>query len=173
MATDMDQPLFSDAPAPEASTPSTPPPDRVVTTTVPADQTTAFEGFTEYLHLWWPHEHTNFGDESHPYFSETEIAEESEDGATQVWANIDDFTPPELIQLAWTLGANPESPTEVVIEFEPADGATTATTVTLTHRGWAPGSEGWDQYRKYSDWPHILGAYAHFMGASPAPAPVD
>lgn len=173
MASEMDQPLFSEAPLRAESDPTNPPPARLETVTIPVDQTTAFEGFTEYLHLWWPVSVTAFGEDTQPYFSETEVAEESADGATHVWANIDEFDPPERIHLAWILGANPESPTEVTVDFQESADNASHTVLSLIHRGWAPGSEGWDQYRKYSHWPEILTSYAHFMGAKPADAPVE
>ncbi|GER24000.1 hypothetical protein NCCP1664_24950 [Zafaria cholistanensis] len=127
---------------------------------VTADQ--AFEGMTEYIHLWWPGgKYSAFGSGTHPAFGPDGLYEEAEDGRRYQWARVVQVKHPELIELSFTMLMDQHPPTRVVIAFEEHG---TGTRVTLTHDGWAPGEAGLEQRARYGNWDEILGYYARFMG---------
>jgi uncharacterized protein YndB with AHSA1/START domain len=166
------EPLFSHAPRPDgdASTEGDVPPSRVCRVVLPAPRDVVYGAFTGDVHLWWPASHTGFGEGTHAFLEDGIMGEEGPDGELQVWADVAKEVPGELLELVWKLAWRPDAPTRVRVEF--ADAAPTAsalgdpkgTAVTLTHHGWAAGAEGRDQYKKYADWPPILGRFAAFFG---------
>lgn len=129
---------------------------------VPADQ--AFEGFTDYIHLWWPvGEFSEFGSGSHVIFVRGDLLEESEDGDTHLWGKIVHLDAPQSIVMDFTMGLESLPPTHLSLEFHEQG---SGTEVVLTHDGWASGDAGQEQYEEYSNWPEILDYYARFMGAN-------
>ncbi|GAB3535867.1 hypothetical protein GCM10027403_14670 [Arthrobacter tecti] len=136
---------------------------RSVAVHVPAAIESAWTGFTEYIHLWWPAGYTGSGEGTHVAFEGGLLLEENEEGTQQVWARIRETDPPRMLELSWVLAWDPTQPTRVNVQFESND---VGTTVRLVHDGWASGSGGSLQYEKYSDWPAILGQYRRFMGGT-------
>ena len=160
-------PLFSHRPQSDERplAPETPPP-RVYRFTVPAPRYVAYSAFTGDLHLWWPPNYTGFGEGTHPYIEDGVVGEESETGESQMWGEVLSEDPPSSIELAWTLAWRAAAPMRLLVEFDEAEGGA-STTVTFTHDGWATGSEGREQYEKYSEWPLILGRYVAYFGVPP------
>lgn len=160
-------PLFSHRPqTDEPGLPQDAPPPRVYRFTVPAPRDVAYSVFTADLHLWWPSNYTGFGEGTHAFIEDGVVGEESEAGETQVWGELLAEDPPSSIELSWTLAWRPAAPMRILVEFEEAEGGA-ATAVRFTHDGWAAGSEGREQYEKYSEWPTILGRYVAYFGLSP------
>ena len=160
--------IFSHAPTPdppqgEAGAGS---PEAIThTVTVPVEPDQAFEGFTEYIHLWWPvGTHSTFGSGTTVAFESGGLVEEAEDGRQHEWAKVVEAKAAERLELAFTLGVEQHPSTRVALEFR--DAAPRGTNVTLTHDGWAAGETGLEQAATYTDWPEIMGYYARFMGAS-------
>ncbi|MEE1622413.1 SRPBCC domain-containing protein [Zafaria sp. Z1313] len=139
------------------------PPARHHEVLLPVAPEQAFEGFTEYLHLWWPvARYSAFGSGTHPAFEDGVVAEEGEDGRRYVWATVEDFTVPTRLSLSFQMALEQHPPSALVLAFQAeGDGSTR---MVLDHAGWAGGAAGWEQYRKYDGWPEILGYYARFMG---------
>lgn len=134
------------------------------TVSVPVAAEQAFEGFSEYIHLWWPvSKFSHYGPGSHVTFERGSLVEESEDGDQHLWGKVVHFDAPSTIVLDFTLGMETAPPTHVSLEFHEQG---TATEIVLTHDGWASGHVGQEQYEQYSQWPEILGYYARFMGAN-------
>lgn len=128
---------------------------------VPADQ--AFEGFTDYIHLWWPlNIYSHFGPGSHVSFSQGQMLEEAEDGKQHLWGRILDFDMPTKIVIEFSLGMEGTAPTRLAFSFTESG---TGSSVSLTHDGWARGSAGQAQYERYERWDEVIEYYARFMGA--------
>lgn len=141
--------------------------------TVPTEAEQAYEGFTDYIHLWWPVKvFSAFGSGSHVGFESGTLIEESEGGRRQQWATVSRTQFPStdhpgrgvngILELEFSLGEELVPPSRVLVEF--AEAGTGTTTVSLRHDGWAAGPTGREQYAKYSQWPEILGYYHRFMG---------
>lgn len=144
-----------------------------VTVTMECDQ--AFEGFVDYLHLWWPlGTLSGIGPGSHLGFEGQDLVEESEAGERRRWATIGRSEAPlriepqglarGVLELDFTLGYEQEAPTRVAIEF--LETGTGATDVTLTHDGWSSGEAGEGQRELAKAWPEVLGYYQRFMGGA-------
>ena len=162
----MSQSLFSHAadPDPKGAHQDTSVPDVVEVRRVPRDAKEAFNGFTDYLHLWWPEDLTDFGEGTHAEFEGGILTETGPDGDTAVWATVRTRQPDTLLELDWVAGQSPRTPTDVRVEFSgAADGSTL---VTLRHSGLErlPDSAG-EYERLRREWPEILDRYARFMGA--------
>jgi uncharacterized protein YndB with AHSA1/START domain len=155
--------LFSHAPQPagEPERGGGQPPSRVFRLLLPAPREIVYSAFVGDLHLWWPACYTGFGEGTHPFIEDAVVGEEGPDGQLQVWGTVTEEVPGELLVVAWTLAWSADSPTRVRVDFRDADGGTV---VVFTHDGWARGTEGAQQYEKYSDWPVILGRFAAFFG---------
>ncbi|UWX97581.1 hypothetical protein N2K95_02530 [Arthrobacter zhaoxinii] len=160
--------LFSHAadPDPDEGTPGhgTSVPDVVAVRTVPRDAEEAFNGFTDYLHLWWPEELTDFGEGTHAEFEGGVLTETGPDGETAVWATVRTREPDTLLELEWVAGQDPRTPTDVRVEFSAVtDGSTS---VTLRHSGLGRLPDAAREYdRLENEWGQILDRYARFMGA--------
>lgn len=159
--------LFSHAEDPEANaggSPRTEVPEVVVERSVPRDPHEAFNGFTEYLHLWWPEDLTDFGEGTHPEFESGVLTETSLDGETAVWATVRTREPDTLLELEWVAGHSPRTPTEVRVEFAPQEDG--GTRVVLRHGGLGRLPEASAEYRRIQgEWEEALDRYARFMGA--------
>ena len=156
--------LFSHAspvPGPEHTAADVPAP-LVCSVMVPVAADQAFEGMTEYIHLWWPvGKYSAFGSGTHPAFGAGSLYEEAEDGRQYQWARVVQVKHPRLIELSFTMLMDQYPPTRVTIAFEELG---TGTKVMLMHDGWAPGAAGQEQVAKYGGWAEILGFYVRFMG---------
>ena len=142
---------------------SAPLPEFIHTVSVPVPIDQAFEGFTDYIHLWWPvNVYSHFGPGSHVSFSQGQLLEESEEGEQHLWGAVVDLDVPARIVLDFSLGMESAAPTKLAFEF--ADSGT-GTAVTVRHGGWARGSAGEAQYARYARWPEVIAYYARFMGA--------
>ena len=160
----MNSSLFSHAEQPEPAKEHASIPDLVVERRVPRELHEAFNGFTEYLHLWWPEEFTEFGEGTHPEIETGALTESGPDGETAVWATVANRVQDSEIVLDWVRGHSPQTPTEVRVSFTAIDDA--ATSVTLTHSGLGSVAEPEETYGKFqAAWPQILDRYARFMGA--------
>lgn len=156
--------LFSHASTDAPSTASAPP-ARVSRVTVPVPVDQAFDGFTDAIHLWWPLDtHSKFGVYAHLGFDQSTLLEEDDDGASQLWAEIESWEAPTSLTLRWYLAGDPLLPTRVKVTFT-ASGES-GTDVELVQDGWIAGDGGVAQFEKYCDWPLILARFARFMGAS-------
>lgn len=147
---------------------------------VPVAMDQAWEGFTEYIHLWWPAEFTTSGPGTHVEVAAESVGEESEGGERQDWARITAAEPPRRLELAWTRGRDPLTPARVVIDFadmgtggavmpeaggtrvsvtEEEAGRATATDMAIHYPGHAP------QPGQAPGWRVVLERYARFMGS--------
>lgn len=147
----------------------------VARVTVAMECEQAYEGFVDYLHLWWPlGTLAAMGPGSHLGIEDGLLIEESEAGERRQWGSVRRAEPPArsgtvarshaCLQLDFTLGYEQEAPTRVVIDFD--ETGTGATDVTLTHDGWAAGQAGAAQRKTAEAWPEILGYYQRFMGGA-------
>lgn len=147
----------------------------VSSVTIPMECSQAYEGFVDYLHLWWPLGIlSGIGPGSHLGFEDGALVEESETGQRQQWAGIRRAEAPVpvdprslahgVLELDFTLGHEQAGPTRLVVDFR--ETATGATEVTVTHDGWATGDSGRWQRQRAEAWPEILGYYQRFMGGA-------
>ena len=160
----MNSSLFSHAEQPEPAKETAAVQDIVLEREVPRELHEAFNGFTEYLHLWWPEEYTEFGEGTHPEFESSSLTETGPEGQTAVWATVSSRVQDAELVLDWVAGHGPQTPTEVRIAFTPL--SDTATRVSLTHTGLGGVAEPGETHLRFSAvWPQILDRYARFMGA--------
>lgn len=139
------------------------PPARMCSVVVPVHVDQAFEGFTDYIHLWWPlGVYSHFGPGFHVSFSQGQMIEESDDGQQHLWGEIVDFAVAQRIVIDFSLGL--ESAPSTRLEFSFTD-VGTGTEVGLHHDGWASGTAGQTQYQRYERWEEVIEHYARFMGA--------
>ncbi|MCQ1950604.1 MULTISPECIES: hypothetical protein [Arthrobacter] len=158
--------LFSHAPDPDPkdAEQGTSVPDVVAVRQIPRDAEEAFNGFTDYLHLWWPEDLTDFGEGTHAEFEGGVLTETGPDGETAVWATVRTREPDTLLELDWVAGRNPRIPTDIRVDFSPADDGSTL--VTLRHSGLNRLPDAAQEYERLQrEWPQILDRYARFMGA--------
>ncbi|MCO1339349.1 hypothetical protein BJH93_10670 [Kocuria polaris] len=156
--------LFSHAPSPGPDPASTADTDLLrFSVSVPVSSDRAFEGFTEYIHLWWPvDEHSHFGDGTHMSLDVDGLAEDSPAGDSYRWASLVEAQAPARLELSCTYDFEDLAPSHVVVSFQAAD---SDTQVELTHTGFAGGMDGQRQAEVYACWGPILARYARFMGA--------
>ncbi|RZU60567.1 SRPBCC domain-containing protein [Zhihengliuella halotolerans] len=156
--------LFSHAPAPEPGPSSDADVDPLrFSVRVPVGSDRAFEGFTEYVHLWWPvDEHSHFGDGAHMSLDVDGLSEDSPSGETHRWASLLEAQAPARIELSCTYNFEDLAPSHVVVAFRSAG---SETQVELTHTGLAVGEDGQRQAEVYACWGPILERFARFMGA--------
>ncbi|MCC3301962.1 SRPBCC domain-containing protein [Arthrobacter sp. zg-Y895] len=139
-------------------------PDVVSVRQIPRDAEEAFNGFTDYLHLWWPEDLTDFGEGTHAEFEGGVLTETGPDGETAVWATVRTREPDTLLELDWVAGQDPRIPTDVRVDFAPA--ADGSTVVTLRHSGIDRLPDGAQEYERLQrEWSEILDRYSRFMGA--------
>lgn len=141
----------------------TPPAALVAAVTVPQPQEDSFAGFVDGIHLWWPAEHTTFGDGTHPEFTDGALLEEDPSGRSALWATLLDAVSPVELELAWHHQGNPHFSSHVAITFV-ENGP--ATDVRVIHDGWAEGELGHEQLVVAPDWAAVLAHYRRFMGGA-------
>ncbi len=134
---------------------------------VPAARERAWEGFTDYIHLWWPAEQTHFQESTHVELTNTAMGEESESGDEHEWARVVRIEQEREIELSWTLGWEILSPSRVRVTFEDEsrESASLGTKVTVVHDNWGSGPEGEKQAKAFNGWSSALSSYARFMGS--------
>ena len=160
----MNSSLFSHAEQPEPAKKTTSVPDVVVERRVPRELHEAFNGFTEYIHLWWPEESTEFGEGTHPEFETAALTETGPEGESAVWATVAGMVQDSEISLEGVARHSPQTPTAVKISFTPMDEATTL--VTLSHTRFGSVADPVEVQADFAAlWPQVLGRYARFMGA--------
>ena len=131
---------------------------------VPRDPHEAFNGFTDYLHLWWPEDLTEFGEGTHPEFEGGVLTETGPEGDTAVWATVRAKEPDVRLELDWVAGHSPRIPTDVSVAFVPEEDGSTL--VTVRHGGLEQLPEPAEEYERVSEeWELVLDRYARFMGA--------
>ncbi|GAB3755599.1 hypothetical protein GCM10027591_04680 [Zhihengliuella somnathii] len=130
---------------------------------VPVDTDRAFEGFTEYIHLWWPAEiHSKFGPGTHVSLDAEGLGEESESGEHYLWAALQHAEAGAHLELRFTEGFEHLAPSRVRVSFTATvDGAR----IDVVH-DWFDSAEGRAQRERYGFWSRALHRYARFMGAS-------
>jgi len=147
----------------------------VASVTIPMECNQAYEGFVDYLHLWWPLGVLSaIGPGSHLGFEGQALVEESENGKREQWGRIRRAEAPVPVdphtqghgrlELEFTLGQEHEAPSRVVVDFH--ETTTGATQVAVTHDRWPRGAEGRRARDRAEAWPEILGYYQRFMGGA-------
>lgn len=160
----MNSSLFSHAEQPEPARAAAAVSDIVLERVVPRELHEAFNGFIEYIHLWWPEEYTEFGEDTHPAFEAGTLTETGADGQTALWAAVTSRVQDAELVLDWVAGHSPQTPTEVRITFAPVTDSETR--ISLTHTGLGNVAEAVETRLGFSAaWPQILDRYARFMGA--------
>ncbi|GAA3700005.1 hypothetical protein GCM10022377_11430 [Zhihengliuella alba] len=163
--------LFSHAPQePDDETAGTAPlPARTAAVRVPVDAEHAFEGFTEYIHLWWPADrHSRLGAGSHFSLDRDGLQEENDAGEAHAWAELVRAEPPGLLELRLLHLHEQAPPSHLALRFVDAggvDAGDAGTEVRLEHGGWAAGRAGEAQYAASGYWSDVLDAYGRFMGS--------
>ncbi|GAA2562384.1 hypothetical protein HD598_001041 [Neomicrococcus aestuarii] len=125
---------------------------------VPVEPDQAFEGFIDYLHLWWPSEYTVFGSGTHVAIEDGELGEESVEGHWLPWAKVQKVVHGGLLEME---SLDP-SRARVSVRFT-AEGPS-ATTVSVDQDAPLVILEQ-DQHPIVVSWLDVLGYYARFMGA--------
>jgi uncharacterized protein YndB with AHSA1/START domain len=130
----------------------------------------AFDTWANKTSAWWPRSHSMT---SAPGLAVTfeprpggRIFERTPEGAEHDWGEILAWEPPHRLAYLWHLGTDRTRATEVDISFT---GGASATTVTITHRGWerlGADAPAWRQ-RNLGGWSGLL---PHFRQAAAAPA---
>lgn len=160
----MNSSLFSHAGQPEPAQEPVFLPDIVVERIVPRELHEAFNGFTEYVHLWWPEEHTQFGEGTHPEFEADALTETGPAGESAVWATVAERVQDAQLLLGWRVRHSPQTPTTVTISFAPADEA--GTLVSVTHSGLDMVADPVETHQEFAAfWPQVMDRYVRFMGA--------
>ncbi|MBP3045155.1 SRPBCC domain-containing protein [Arthrobacter jiangjiafuii] len=160
----MNSSLFSHAEQPEPSREAATVADIVLERVVPRELHEAFNGFIEYIHLWWPQEYTEYGEDTHPAFEAGALTETGADGQVSLWATVTSKVQDAELVLDWVAAQNPQTPSEVRISFVPVTDSETR--VSLTHTGLGRVAEPVETALGFSaSWPVILDRYARFMGA--------
>lgn len=158
--------LFSHAPEPEepavsaASSDASAPSIHVVRVPVESDQ--AFEGFMEYIHLWWPSQFTSFGAGTFVSVDMEAIGEEGGPESKWLeWGTVSESVAARQIDIDWLY------PSRSSLEFRFEDVSPSGADVALQVTGCPALVNREDGSEIILEWNTILGFYARFMGASP------
>lgn len=121
----------------------------------------AFALFTEQAGLWWPAGRRHSKDPNSTIRMEAtgRFFERSNDGTEVELGVVRHFEPARRLLLDWYPGTGPESPSQVEITFEAADGGTR---VTVRHRQGSAGSAAFEGNAPAYDrsWDQVLAAAA-------------
>lgn len=120
----------------------------------------AFALFTEGINQWWPTDRHAVSDRPLRVDvtpgPEGRIVEVANDGAVEVWAEVEDWEPGERVVLAWHPGDAPAHATRVEARFR---GSAEGCEVTVEHGGFevlgddaAAAIDGWRE-----TWEHAVG----------------
>jgi uncharacterized protein YndB with AHSA1/START domain len=133
--------------------------------TVRAEQTKAFEVFTEGIGSWWPlGTHSVMGERAETVVFEGKvdgrIYERAADGEEAEWGRVIVWEPPNRILFSWSPEPGTKVPTEVEVTFIPEGDSTR---VELQHRGWERlGDQGpvkRTSYNAVDGWTLVIDAY--------------
>ncbi|MBG6085211.1 SRPBCC family protein [Zhihengliuella flava] len=132
---------------------------------VPVATDRAFEGFTDYIHLWWPAEvYSKGGPGTHISLDADGLNEELDDGQVFVAAELLEAVSGEYLELRVTDGFEHLAPSRLRVTFT---ATVTGTRVQLVHDGF-DAAHGGEQRAYYGYWAPALRRYARFMGAHEA-----
>jgi uncharacterized protein YndB with AHSA1/START domain len=134
----------------------------------------AFDTWANRTSAWWPRSHSMT---SAPGLVVTiepraggRIFERTPEGAEHDWGEVLAWEPPNRLAYLWHLGTDRSRATEVDISFT---GGASATTVTITHRGWerlGADAPAWRQ-RNLGGWSGLLPHYRAAIGPPDAADP--
>lgn len=162
--------LFSHAPEPEdrgAGTAAAP--AVTVSRIVPRELHEAFNGFIEYIHLWWPESFSEYGEGMFPAFEGDAVIETADTGETALWAKVLRRIQDSALDLQWVAGHDPQQPTDVTVRFETAGRDETGaeqTEVTVVHDGFSRLPDPRETQAAFArSWDDAMTRYARFMGA--------
>jgi len=142
--------------------------------TVACSPVHAFEVWATRTSLWWPHSHSRSGD---PGLTVTikprpggRVYERTPAGVEHDWGEVLAWEPPARLAYLWHIYGERKDATEVDVRFAASGDATTATTVTIVHRGWERlGARGHDlRRRNRQNWDGLL---PHYLRACRLPTP--
>jgi uncharacterized protein YndB with AHSA1/START domain len=152
--------IFSHAVAPEPR--GGPLADISCSSAVPVAAVEAYNGFTEYIHLWWPSGLLSvWGAEGFFSFEAGALVETSPQEEEVVWAETTEAEPGRQLELLWRPQDGQAGTTALTVSFAAAP---TCTGVSLAHGGWtADLADAHAFYARF--WPDALEAYTRFMGA--------
>lgn len=143
------------------------------TVSLPVSMDQAIEGFTEYVHLWWPEESTVYGEGAFVALDAEALTEESSTGQRVTLARVRANNVDSRLELSGEFGRGAEGSARVVVEFGPdaspdADTDMTTGTAGSTVGVTAPaaGSVTTPDETSNLDWAVLLGAFSRFMGGS-------
>lgn len=124
----------------------------------------AFSAFTEQVGEWWPAGFTGSGDKLAAVtvepFPGGRVFESDTDGNEQTWGSVLRYEPGRRLTLAWRLGLDTDSDTELDVAF---DDAPEGTAVRFVHGGFDTGQE--KDREKFADeggWDVVLGCYRQY-----------
>jgi uncharacterized protein YndB with AHSA1/START domain len=130
----------------------------------------AFDTWANKTSTWWPRSHSMTSAPGLVVAFEPRpggrIFERTPDGAEHDWGEVVAWEPPNRLAYLWHLGTDRGRATEVDISFA---GDASATTVTITHRGWerlGADAPAW-RHRNLGGWSGLL---PHFRQAAAAAA---
>ncbi len=147
------------------------------TVTVPLPKDKAFELFTKRMVDWWPMQtHSVYSNiegmapSPNLVFEQTaggKVIEKLANGTDAVWADITEWQPNEMFEMAWYPGQSPEEATRVLVTFTAVDGGTR---VDLLHDGFEARGEGASAIRDnyHNGWDPVMACYAGRTSTVPA-----
>lgn len=98
----------------------------------------AFDVWTSGIGRWWPRDHTMSGESELSVVLEPgvggRIFERTSSGTEHDWGEVTLWEPPSRLSYRWHLGSEPESATEVDIQF--SERGAGVTEVAIEHDGW-------------------------------------
>lgn len=123
----------------------------------------AFALYTERIGEWWDPRYTANAETLENVTIEPAVggrvfATHSDIGEHE-WGRVTVCEPGRRLVHTFTLAQDPQQPSEVVVEFTPAEHGCT---VRLVHRGWSEANAA--AREKFSDWGVLLDRFAAFAG---------
>ena len=134
----------------------------------------AFDTWANKTSAWWPRSHSITSATGLMVTIEPRVGgrifERTPQGAEHDWGEVLAWEPPNRLAYLWHLGTDRSRATEVDISFT---GGASATTVTITHRGWerlGADAPAWRQ-RNLGGWSGLLPHYRQAIGPPAAGDP--
>ena len=123
----------------------------------------AFDVYTRRIGEWWDPRYTANADTLEtvviqPLVGGRVFARHSDVGDDD-WGEVTAWEPGHRLVHTFALAQDPAHPSEVDVEFEPADGS--SCTMRLAHGGWSEANAG--DRPKFGDWPVILERYVALL----------